>query len=112
MDKKAKNKIVTNIWNFGGLLGLQPTRVIITLIKWIIILTVISSLLNMASNQLTENKDVYTTCVESCKVPGMTGHTLKAFDKEFTSIDPTQILGVPSCIESCNDMYMVLRGVN
>lgn len=109
MSRKTnkENKTVVNNWNFRDTFGAFPS--IRWLCKFFLALIVINTLLGMANVQLTENKDVYTTCVSSCKIPTTTGVTLKAFDKEFMSVNPKHITGIPSCIESCNEMYLILR---
>ena len=110
MKKNKENKTIINNWNFGDLFGSLSIK---TMFKWLIILIVVTNILSFIhplSQKPVENKDVYVTCVDSCKFPNVGKTTLKAFDKEFTSIDKDEIVAIPSCIESCNNMYLTLRG--
>ena len=108
--RKKENKTVINNWNFGDIFRYVDLR---WLLKWFLLLIVITSVLGLLSpfsSKISENKDVYISCIDTCKIPNIgTGHTLKVMDKEYTSVDSDEIAGMPSCIDSCNKMYLKLR---
>ncbi len=106
MVKEKENKTVINNWNFGEIFGRIS---IVWLMKFLIALIIVSNVLAMLSSMTTENKEVYNNCADACQVPDLTDGTLKMAGKEFIGIKPDKLLVIPSCIESCNDMYLRLR---
>ncbi len=67
------------------------------------------NIVGIFSSMVTENKEVYNSCADACQVPDLSDGTLKMAGKEYVGIKPDKLLVIPSCIESCNDMYLKLR---
>ena len=107
MKEEKISKTTINNWNFGEMLG---SINIGWLVKLMILLIVVSSLTNTTHVKTMENRDVYNSCTESCKMPSLGKHTMKFADKEFLSVDLDELASMPSCVESCNNMYLRLRG--
>lgn len=106
MRKEKENKTVINNWNFGEIFG----RISIGwLMKFLIVLIIVTNTLAMLSSMITENKEVYNSCTDACQVPDLSDGTLKIAGKEYVGIKPDKLLVIPSCVESCNDMYLKLR---
>lgn len=104
-EKKYNNKIANNYWGFG-----EAYFNINIVFKWLMSIILIVGFVNLSTAIVVENQTVYESCTKAGEVPNLGKHTLKAFDKEFTSIEPSEIMALPSCVSSCNNMYLKLRG--
>ena len=110
MSKKKENKNVINNWNFAGMFGENPARFMIQLLKWVIIWSVVSSIVGMSSSKLSENKDVYSICMDGCqsdlKISKLSYDFVNPPNEHMTNIAINRV----GCLEECNGMYLKLRG--